>query len=157
MKKQTQIIFLIVPICLVIFGFFYSLNSETLFGKFLEQIKPINWDEVHPREIIKNSIPIEILEIQNDICKIKADKFHYIMTAPEFTRAQDLARELDYDNDTKTLKMSCNNLPDSKLPGETYKLHVWFVREDTPKFPERYQYFTTIFNVTIADAVPPNK
>lgn len=155
MKKQTQIIFLIVPICLVIFGFFYSLNSETLFGKFLEQTKPINWDEVHPRAIIKNSIPIEILEIQNDVCKVKADKFQLILIAPEFNRAQDLARELDYNNDTKTITMSCNKLPDSKLPGDAYKLHVWFILEDTPKFPERYQYFTTNSNVTIADAIPP--
>ena len=150
MKKQHQIIFLAVSICLVIFGFIYSLNSETLFGKLLDQVKPVDWDKVFPRNIIKNSIPIEILENQNGICKIKAENFQLILKAPEFTKSQDLARELDYNNDTKTIKISCD-----KLPGENDKLHVWIVRGEAEKFSGRYQYFVTTSNVTITDAVPP--
>jgi len=157
MKKQHQIIFLTISICLVIFGFIYSLNSETLFGKLLDQVKPVEWDKVFQRNIIKNSIPIEILENQNGICNIKAENFQLILKAPEFTKSQDLVRELDYNNDTKTIKISCDKLPGNKLPGEKDKLHVWIVRGETEKFSGRYQYFVTTSNVTIADAVPPQQ
>ena len=157
MKKQHQIIFLAVSICLVIFGFIYSLNSETLFGKLLDQVKPVDWDKVFPRNIIKNSIPIEILENQNGICNIKAENFQLILKTPEFTKSQDLAQELNYDNDTKIIQISCDKLPGNKLPGEKDKLHVWIVRGETEKFSGRYQYFITTSNVTIADAVPPQQ
>ena len=157
MKKSVQVIFLIASICLVIFGFIYSLNSETLFGKFLDQVKPVDWDKIFPRNIIKNSIPIEILENQNGICNIKAENFQLILKTPEFTKSQDFARELDYNNDTKTIKMSCDKLPGDKLPGDKNKLHVWIVRGEAEKFSERYQYFVTVSNVTITDAVPPQQ
>ena len=102
MKKKSQVIFLAASICLVIFGFIYSLNSETLFGKLLDQVKPVDWDKIFPRNIIKNSIPIEILENQNGICNVKAESFQLILKAPEFIKSQDLARELDYNNYTNT-------------------------------------------------------
>ena len=157
MKKQYQVIFLAASICLVIFGFIYSLNSETLFGKLLDQVKPVDWDKIFPRNIIKNSIPIEILENQNGICNVKAESFQLILKAPEFIKSQDLAHELSYDNDTKTIKISCDKLPGDKLPGEKDNLHVWIVRGDTEKFSGRYQYFVTPSNVTITDAVPPQQ
>jgi hypothetical protein len=156
-KKQYQIIFLALSVCLVIFGFIYSLNSETLFGKFLDQVKPIEWNNVFPRNIIKNTIPIEILENQNGICTIKAENFHLILKAPEFTKSQDFAQELNYNNDTKTIKISCDKIPGDKLPGEKNNLHVWIVRGEAEKFSGRYQYFVTTSNVTITDAVPPQQ
>jgi len=157
MKKLPQIIFLAISICLVIFGFIYSLNSETLFGKFLDQVKPIKWNEIIPRNIIKNTIPIEVLESHNGICDIKAENFQLIMKAPEFKKSQDLARELHYNNDTKTIQLSCDKLPGEVINGDKDKLHVWFVREESDKFSARYQYFVTPLNVTINDAVPPSQ
>lgn len=155
MKKLPQIIFLTISICLVIFGFVYSLNSETIFSKFLDQVKPIKWNDVLPRNIIKSAIPIEIIENQNGICDIKAENFQLILKSSEFKKSQDLARELQYNNDTKTIQLSCDKLPGEVIPGHKDKLHVWFVREESEKFSSRYQYFVTISNVTINDAVPP--
>lgn len=157
MKKQYQIIFLALSACLVVFGFVYSLNSETLFGKFLDQVKPIEWDKVFPRNIIKNTISIEILENQNGMCNIKAENFQLILKAPEFTKSQDLVRDLNYNNDTKTIKILCDKIPGDKIPGEKNNLHVWMVRGEAEKFPERYQYFVTTSNVTVTDAVPPQQ
>ena len=114
MKKLPQIIFLSASICLVIFGFIYALNSDTLFGTFLESLKPVKWNEIISRNIVKNAIPIEILEIQNGICNIKAENFELILNAPEFNKSQELARELNYDNSTKTIKMSCDKIPGEK-------------------------------------------
>ncbi len=62
MKSRDQKILVIVAAGLVVLGLYYSLNTEnSMFNQFLEQVGPVDWDEVHPRDIVKNSIPVTVL------------------------------------------------------------------------------------------------
>jgi len=76
MKPRDQKILVIIAAGLVIVGLYYSLNTEnSMFGQFLEQLGPPDWDEVKPRDIVKNSIPITVLEDISGKCKVHGEKF----------------------------------------------------------------------------------
>jgi len=97
MKSKNQKIFVIIAIGLVVVGAYYSINSDTLFGKFLDQFSPVNWDEVRERDIIKNSIPIILLETKNGDCKVHGEKFDLIIDHQYFIRSNELVQKLQYD------------------------------------------------------------
>ena len=79
MKKRDQKIFVIAMAALVIIGFFFFQSSDSLLGSLVEPYTEPNWDEVPEKHIVKNSIPITIIEENNGKCKMTAQKFNVII------------------------------------------------------------------------------
>jgi len=138
MNKKEQKIFVIAMGILVIFAFLYVPQSNTLFGSFLESFSEPNWNEVSERNIVKNSIPITLLEEQGTKCLVKAEKFDVIIDHQYFVRGNELERELNYDRTDKTLLLSCD-----LLKGEKSRLNIWYATEEAEKHSKKYQYFIT--------------
>ena len=138
MSKKEQKIFVIVMVGLVIFAFFYIPQSDSLFGSFFESFSEPNWDEVSERNIVKNSIPIILLEEQVTKCLVKAEKFDVIVDHQYFIRGDEIERELNYNRNDETLLLSCD-----LLQGEKSRLNIWYATEEAEKHSKKYQYFIT--------------
>ena len=138
MSKKEQKIFVIVMVGLVIFAFFYIPQSDSLFGSFFESFSEPNWDEVLERNIVKNSIPIILLEEQVTKCLVKAEKFDVIVDHQYFIRGDEIERELNYNRNDETLLLSCD-----LLQGEKSRLNIWYATEEAEKHSKKYQYFIT--------------
>jgi len=143
LKNRNQKIFVLVASGLVVAGFIYSFNSNTIFSQFFESFTPINWDEVHERDIVKNSIPIELIEKMNGDCKVSALKFVMITDQDLFVRSEELANELKFDREDTTIILPCD-----KLEGEKSRLNVWIAIEESDKHPNKYEYFITPWDIT---------
>ena len=109
-----------------------------------EQFTEPNWDELSQRHVVKSSIPITVVEKQGTKCVVSALKFDIIINHQFFAKAADLANELSYDDDTKTLVLSCDEIPDEKKS----RLNIWFAVRESPIYAERYMYFITSWNST---------
>ena len=148
MVKQSKI-FLVIAIIIFIVGIVYAINSQTLLNSVLQQtILPIEWEKVHPREIVKNSIPITIIEEKNDKCVVTASKFDAIIDHQYFIKSDEFALKLNYDGENQTIEIKCDQLVEEKS-----RFNVWYVTPDSFVYPERYEYFISSWNVT--DSHPP--
>ena len=135
-KKKKEISILIVGAILLVLSYVYLDTSDTIFGVLTDPFTPVDWDELQPREIVKNSIPIEILEKNSLSCKVSAPTFELIINHPYFIRADELTKKLQYDNGTKTLIIPCDQLTEQKS-----KLVVWYVIEEAKKHATKYEYW----------------
>ena len=140
MSKKEQKIFVIAMAGLVIFAFVYIPSSDSLFGSLIESFSGPNWDEISERNIVKNSIPINLIEEQGGKCKVTAEKFDIIVDHDYFIRGNELERELNYDRAEETLLVSCN-----LLKGEKSRLNIWYATEQAEKHSSKYQYFITFW------------
>ena len=143
MKNRNQKIFVLVASGLVVVGFFYSFNSNTMFSQFFEEYTPVNWDEVHDRNIIKNSIPIELIEKMNGDCKVSVEKFFMIVDHEPFIRSKELVDKLQFDRENHTIILPCD-----ELEAEKSRLNVWIAIEDSDKHPNKYEYFITPWDIS---------
>jgi len=150
MNKKEQKIFAIAMAALVIITIIYFQRSDSLLGSWSEQFSEPNWDEVAKRNIVKNSIPVVLLEEQDGKCKVTAQKFDVLIEHPYFIRGNELAQELNYDKEGETLVLPCDLLGDEKS-----RLNVWYALEESPKHSKKYQYFITTWNETRSDETPP--
>lgn len=141
MAKKEQKIFVIAMAGLVIFAFFYVPQSNSLFGSLIESFSGPNWEEVSERNIVKNSIPVILLEEQGIKCLVKAEKFDVIVDHQYFTRGNELERELNYDRANETLLVSCD-----LLKGEKSRLNIWYATEEAEKHGMKFQYFITTWD-----------
>ncbi len=141
MAKKEQKIFVIAMAGLVIFAFFYVPQSNSLFGSLIESFSGPNWEEVSERNIVKNSIPVILLEEQGIKCLVKAEKFDVIVDHQYFTRGNELERELNYDRANETLLVSCD-----LLKGEKSRLNIWYATEEAEKHAMKFQYFITTWD-----------
>lgn len=136
-KRKEKIVF-IGMVILVILVFLYLQNTNSLFNFAIEQVSGVNWDQVIERNIVKNAIPITLLEKQNGKCLVDAHKFDYIIDHQYFIRSGDLIRDLNYDRGNETLEISCE-----LLVGDKSRLDVWYVVEESEKHPTKYEFFVT--------------
>ncbi len=143
MKKKKEKIFVIVAAVLVVAVFYYNPVESNYLNPILENFRPVDWDEVKPRNIVKNSIPITLIEETGGKCKVKADTFDLIIDHQYFIRANDLVGQLNYDRDNATLMLSCD-----QLKGEKSRLHVWYVVEESEKHSKKYDYWISVWNST---------
>ena len=122
--------------------YFYD-SSNSLLGQVLDPFESPIWDEVANRNIVKNSIPIILLdETFGGQCKVSAENFELIISHQYFVKSNQLSNELKYDPLEKTLLVSCD-----KLVGEKSRLHVWYATEEAKKHPTKYEYFVTAWNI----------
>ena len=146
MDKKGEKIFAIAMAALVIITIIYFQRSDSLLGSLSEQFSEPNWDEVAKRNIVKNSIPVVLLEEQDGKCKVTAQKFDAIIEHPYFIRGNELAQELNYDKEGETLMLPCD-----LLEGEKSRLNVWYALEESSKHSKKYQYFVTPWNETLSE------
>lgn len=143
MKKKQEKLFVVVAIGLVIAVLYYNPVENNYLNLLLAGFSEVDWDEVKPRNIVKNSIPITLIEKMNGKCKVTAYKFDYIIDHQYFIRQNELASQLNYDRENLTLVLSCD-----LLEGEKSRLNVWYVLEESPKHAEKYEYFITPWEET---------
>ena len=149
MNKKKEKIFIIVAVGIVIAVFFYNPVENNYLNLLFEEFSEVDWDEVITRNIVKNSIPINLIEKMNGKCMVTADNFDLIINHQYFIRANELARELNYDSENSTLMLSCD-----LLQGEKSRLHVWYVVEESLKHSKKHQYFVTPSNETSSERFP---
>ena len=142
MAKRDQKIFVIIALGFVVIGVYYSMNADTVFSKAFEPFMPVDWDEVHDRNILKNSIPIELIEKMNGDCKVSALKFAMITDQDLFVRSEELVNELQFDRENTIIILPCD-----ELEAEKSRLNVWFVTEESSKHPNKYEYFITPWDI----------
>ena len=138
MSKKQEKIFVIAIVVLIIFSFIYLQESNTLFNSILGQFSEVDWEEVKERDIVKNSIPIDLIEKINGKCMMSAQKFDLIVDHEYFIRANELELELEFDRENKTIVISCD-----MLEGDKSRLNVWYVIEESSTHSKKFQYFVT--------------
>ena len=138
MSKKQEKIFVIAIAVLIIFSLIYLQESNTLFNSILSQFSEVNWEEVKDRDIVKNSIPIDLIEKINGKCIMSAQKFDLIVDHEYFIRTNELELELEFDRENKTIVISCN-----MLEGDKSRLNVWYVIEESSTHSKKFQYFVT--------------
>lgn len=137
-KFGPEKIFVIVMIGLVIFAFFFLAKPDTLLGSVIHDFSPPDWDEVIPRHIVKQSIPITFLEKNGENCLVKADKFDIIIGHQYFVRGGDLAAELNFDNEEDTLEIKCYT--HLLFEGKS-RLVIWYAVEESPLHSKKFEYW----------------
>jgi len=115
-------------------------------GSLIEPYSDPNWDEVPEKHIVKNSIPIVLLEGTGGICKMSAQRFDVIIEHSYFIRGNELAEKLKYDKENQTIILSCD-----LVELGTSRLNVWYAVEESAKHSKKYQYFITSWNETKPD------
>ena len=134
---------LIIAIVVSVAAFYFYDASNSLLGVVLDPFTAPNWDEVANRNIVKNSIPIILLdETFGGQCKVSVENFELIISHQYFVKSNQLVNELKYDPLEKTLLVSCD-----KLVGEKSRLHVWYATEEAKKHPTKYEYFVTAWDI----------
>ena len=138
MNKKNDFIILILVAAAIVGAYFYLDVENSLFGDVIDKVTPINFDEVHARNIVKNSLPIFLLEENDNSCKVKAELFSSITEHSYFIRSQELVDKLQYNDDEKTLIFPCDKIPDEKS-----RLEIWYVTTESDKHAEKYDYWIT--------------
>ena len=147
--KKKDIVILIVSITIAGIILTNVSSNNTFLGTILESVQEPEWEELPPRNIVKHTIPITLLERNNE-CLVTAIRLNIILEQAEFTNRDALASELNYDDKEQTIKIRCE-----ELVGETSNLHIWFIIPDSPKYADRFTYFVTDVSTGVADAVVP--
>lgn len=132
---------LIAGAIMLVLAYFYLDTSDTLFGVVEDKFTKVDWDQVKPRDIVKNSIPIELLETNGSSCKVSGETFFMIIDHPYFVKYQEVSDQLEYDKEEGTLIVPCE-----QLQGEKSRLNVWYVVEESPVHSMKWEYFITDWN-----------
>ena len=144
MNSRNQKIFVGIASILAVIGVIYTVNNDTLFSQLvIDPLGPVKWDEVHPREIIKVVLLMNIIEESGNDCKVKVDRLDTIIDHEPFIRSQEFAQKVNFDRDTNTIIVPCDD-----LAGEKSRLHIWYVDEASSMHATKYQYVITPFEVT---------
>lgn len=146
MTKRNEKFFVIAAAVLVVFAFFYMQDKNSLLSEFFEFYAPPDWDEVSPRDIVKNSIPITLLGMDGKDCAVEAMRFDSIIDHRYFVKGEQLADELNYKRELNRLTVPCE-----KLDAEKSELVIWYATEEAGKHATKYQYWIKEWNNTQSD------
>jgi len=144
-NKTQEKIFVIIVAALVIVALFYFPLSNSYLGFLIQPLLEPNWDEIHPKYIVKNSVMISLVEEEGGKCKMLATELDNILLHEYFARADDFANKVNFDQESETIKLPCEVLPD-----EESRLHVWYVTQDSPDFPTIFKYYVSPISETIS-------
>ncbi len=146
MAKRNEKFFVIGAAVLVVFAFFYMQDKNSLLSEFFEFYAPPDWDEVSPRDIVKNSIPITLLGMDGKDCAVEAMRFDSIIDHRYFVKGEQLANELNYKRELNRLTVPCE-----ELDAEKSELVIWYATEEAGKHATKYQYWIKEWNNTQSD------
>jgi len=138
MTNRNEKIFVLGMVGLVLFGFFYIQNDESVFTFVVDKFTKTNWDEIKERNVVKNTIPITLISDQGSQCLVNAENFDLIVDHEYFVRSDVLIRELNYDRENNVLTIACD-----MLQGEKSRLNVWYALEEAKRYSNNYEYFVT--------------
>ena len=149
MVKKKEISILVIGAILLVTAYFYLDTSDSVFDVYIKQsitkqLEPINWDEIFPRNVVKNSIPIELLDTNNNSCTVTGENFEMITASPYFVRNHEVTEKLQYDTQEKTLVVPCE-----ELQGEKSRLNVWYVVEESKQHAMKWKYFITVWDAEV--------
>jgi len=136
MATRNEKYFVVGMAALVVFAFFYMQDKESLVSEFFDRFTSPNWDELSPRNIVKVSIPITLLESNGSDCKVEAMRFNDIIDHPYFVKGEQLADELNHNREQNTLTIPCE-----KLDAEKSELVIWYATKEAGKHAAKYQYW----------------
>ena len=114
-------------------------------GFLIQPLLEPDWDEIHPKFIVKNSVMISLVEKENGNCKTLAERFGSIVSYRFFIGGEELAKKLNFDPESETIILPCN-----LLHGDQSRLHIWYVIEESPNDQNKYRYFVTELNQTLS-------
>jgi len=141
MVKKKETIYLVIGAVLLVAAYFYLDTSNSLFAVIIDPLAPIEWDEIPTRNIVKDSIPIELLEKNGNSCIVVGENFAMIIDHDVFIKSDELSKKLQYDAQEKTIVVPCD-----ELQGEKSRLNVWFVIEESKQSPMKWKYFITAWD-----------
>ncbi len=144
MVKKKETTYLVIGAVLLVAAYFTLDTSDTLFGDIEDMFTPLNWDEVHPRDTVKNSIPIVLLDTNGYSCTVIGKNFEMITNSPYFDRNHEVTEKLQYDAQEETLVVPCD-----ELQGEKSRLNVWYVVEEAPQHGLKWEYFITAWDTEV--------
>jgi hypothetical protein len=131
---------------LVIYAVIFMPIQDSYFGAVLDSTSEPEWNEVSPRFIVKNSIPITLMERDGQTCLLDASNLDKIINHAYFVKGKEAASALNYDSEAQTIVVPCDD-----LHGDKSRLEIWYVTEDSPDHASKYQYFITPWNGTKSD------
>jgi len=149
MASRNEKYFVVGMAVLVVLGFFYMQDKESLLSEFFSGFAPPDWDEISPRNLVKNSIPITLIETDGSDCKVEAMRFNDIIDHRYFVKGEQLADELNYDRDLNTLTIPCE-----KLDSDKSELVIWYATEESIKHATKYQYWINPWEDTSIEKDP---
>jgi len=152
MNKIKEKFFVIIVAALVVAALFYFPLSSSYLGFLIQPLMEPNWDEIHPKYIVKNSVAISLVEKEGGMCKLSASELDTILVHQYFVQADDFANNVNYDQEYETIKLPCEVLPD-----EESRLHVWYVTQDSPVLPTIFKYYVSPFSETISPVISPDE
>ena len=147
--KKDEVIFLIIAIVVAGIILVNISSADTILGVITDQIYEPEWDKLKPRDIIKNTVLIQVLE-RNGNCLVSAEKLNLALDHQDFIYGEKLGKELNYDRKEKTINISCDKLIEDEM-----NLHIWIVIPEAPKYADRFTYFITDSSVGVSDATIP--
>lgn len=144
MNKRQEKIFVLVAVAIVIAIFIFTSWSNSYFGFLVDTVIGPNWDELNPHDVVKNVIPITLIEKLDNNCKMSAENLENVIGHQYFIMGEEFAKAVNYDIKNKTIVLPCEMIKDEKL-----RLHVWYIKEDAPRHGGTYKYFVTPFDDTV--------
>ena len=148
MASRASKIFVAVAAVLVIIGYVYSMDKDTVFSAILEPITPVDWSEVSPKYIIEYSIPITIVEENGNDCTVYTKTLSSAIYHGKFTRGADLANELKFNEEEETIVIPCD-----KMQGDPSKFTVWYVSPGSNVHEGKYEYFIDPYDGTLGKGI----
>ena len=137
MVQKFFLLFAVIAVIAIISVSHYTGYLEkSLFGVVINQFTEPAWDEIHPRYVVKQAIPVTILGDNVGRCLLYAQFFDRIIDQESFIRGDELAKKLNYDRENETITVDCSELKYTKS-----KIVIWYVEEDSPIDSKKYQYW----------------
>jgi len=145
MSKRQEKIFVLAAASIVIVALFYFPISESYLGFLLKPFEEPDWETIHPKYIVKNSLVISLIESDGENCKLSAKGLNNIVGHQFFTQAEDFSNKVNFEKNSETIKLPCKVLSEDES-----RLHIWYVTEDSPIFSNIYKYNVSPLSETIS-------
>ncbi|HLC24682.1 MAG TPA: hypothetical protein VJJ25_03530 [Nitrosopumilaceae archaeon] len=143
MNKKQEKIFVLVAAGVVITVFVFAPWSDSYFGLLLDTFREPAWNDISPHDVVKNVISMTVIDNVDNNCKMSADNLDNVIEHTYFVRGKEFAQAVNYDMKDKTIVLPCEMIDDQKS-----RLHVWYIKEEAPRFGGKYKYFVTPWNDT---------
>ena len=138
MNKKQERLFVLVAACVLIAIFVFAPWQNSYFGLFIEMFTGPNWNDLNPHDVVKNSVPLTLIEKTENNCKMFAENLNNVVGHQYFVHGQEFAQAVKYDAENNTIVLPCE-----MVDGEKSRLHVWYIKEDVARHGGAYKYFVT--------------
>ena len=137
MVNIKGIIFVSFSAILVILALVFLQTEDSVIGIVVEELSGPDWSNITPREVIKTSFLVIVLESINEKdCKLKAGEISAVLTHADFKKSEEFARKVQYNNEDNTIILPCES-----LSGEKLKFNIWYITEDAKNHATKYTYW----------------